>query len=251
VSPENSALQAGGESPTTHWDLLAAGYDPVMGQDPAMRRLWELILAELPERPGSILDLGTGTGALLALVRARSPECLLTGLDPAPAMLEKARQKFASDPAISFIQGSAARITAPDQSFDTVVSNFALHHLEHDQKRQCAEEIFRVLRPGGLLIFGDQHCRKMGSPDDVSWMEDMLDLFTRKAHHYLTTAGKNRMLLQIELLPRILTADGEVLCTVGFWLECLTRAGFLPPRVVVAEPAFLLHRVIVARKPDV
>lgn len=215
-----------------------------------MRRLRELILAELPESPGSILDLGTGTGALLALVRARWPECRLTGLDPAPAMLEKARQKLSSDPGISFIHGSAASIAAPDGSFDVVVSNFALHHLEHEQKRQCAREIFRVLRPGGLLVFGDQHCRRMGSPDDLSWVEDMLDLFTRKAHHYLTTAGTKRMLLQIELLPRILTADGEVLCTVDFWLECLSRAGFPPPRVVVAEPAFLLHRVIVARKPD-
>ena len=229
----------------SHWQELAEGYDPVMGQDPAMRALWECILDRLPPSPRRILDLGTGTGILLQLVQRRFPDCRLVGIDPAPAMLEKTRRKL---PSAELILGSAEEIEQPEGTFDAVVSNFALHHLSHPQKQRCAEEIHRVLAPGGTLVFGDQYCPRMGTPEDPEWVEEMLDHFSSKARYFLRTAGVGRMLLQVRLMPRLLTADGEIPCTVDFWLDSLRSAGFSSPQAHVVEPAFLLHRVLTAHK---
>lgn len=235
----------------THWQDLAAGYDVVMGVDPSMSALLRSIVTELPTDQQRILDLGTGTGALLQQLRKRYPYCSLVGLDPAPAMLEQARKKMCSDSRIEFILGSAHRIDAPDKSFDSVVSNFALHHLTHEQKRECSREVSRVLVPGGYLVYGDQHCRRMGGPDDKEWVEDLFELFCTKARHYLRTAGLDRMLLQVRLMPQFLLADGEIPATVEFWQECLADAGLLTNKVVVIEPEYIYHRIIVARKPPV
>jgi ubiquinone/menaquinone biosynthesis C-methylase UbiE len=235
--------------PKTHWEDLANGYDGVMSRDPAMHQLYKVIVSQLPSAPDAILDLGTGTGALLQLARARFPFAELVGLDPAPTMLEQARTKTAADPRTSFLLGSAHEIDVPGNSFDAVISNFALHHLSHEEKRQCAHEIFRVLKPGGRLVYGDQHCRRMGDPHDPAWVEDMFDLFSTKARHYLRTAGIDRMILQIKLIPAFLLAEGEIPATVEYWLECLTDAGFASLEVIATEPEYLYNRVIVAVKP--
>lgn len=234
----------------THWQDLAGSYDAVMDRDPAMRDLHRLILEELPLSARQILDLGTGTGTLLQLLRTERAGCRLTGLDPAPAMLEEAAGKLGSLSDLSLVEGSADELDLPSASYDAVVSNFALHHLTHGGKRSCAFEVYRVLRPGGWFIFGDQHCPSMGTPEDPAWVRQMLDHFTAKARHYLETAGPGRMLLQVRLLPRMLTADGEIPATVDFWLEALRDAGFVNLRVRSTEPEFLLHRVIAARKPS-
>lgn len=233
----------------THWQELATDYDKVMGKDPAMQALYETILAELPPAPCSVLDLGTGTGTLLGLVRTRYPVSHLVGIDPAPAMVEQALKKMEADGNATFILGSAHQIDFPDTSFDAVISNFALHHLTHAEKKDCAKEVFRVLNPGGRFIYGDMHCRRMGTPDDPDWVRDMFELLCDKAHYFLQTAGLKRMLLQIQLIPKFLLADKEIPATVDYWQDCLIATGFLPVKVIVVEPEFLYHRVIVASKP--
>lgn len=242
-------LETTARIPETHWQDLAEEYDSVMAGDPTMQALFDVILAELPHTLESVLDLGTGTGALLKAVRQRYPSCSLVGLDPAPAMVEQARAKMYRDANVEFILGSAHQINAPASSFNAVVSNFALHHLTHEQKRECAREVWRVLAPGGSFVYGDQHCRRMGTPEELDWVEDIFDLFSAKARYYLHTAGLERMLLQVSLIPKFLLADGEIPATVEYWLDCLAEAGFPPPRVLVIEPEFIYHRVIVARKP--
>lgn len=232
----------------THWQDLAGEYDPVMGEDPSMRALRDLVVEAVPESAERVLDVGTGTGILIQLLRRHRPRARLVGLDPAPAMLDEAHAKLGGDQMASLMIGSADELTLPSESFDAVVSNFALHHLEHSQKRLCAREVHRVLRPGGRFVFGDQYCLSMGVPDDTGWVREMLELFSAKARYYLDTAGLARMLLQVRLMPRLLTADGEIPCTVGFWLECLELAGFEEIEVRVVEPAFLQHRVVIARK---
>ncbi|WP_437487069.1 class I SAM-dependent methyltransferase [Sorangium sp. So ce1014] len=47
----------------------------------------------------------------------------------------------------------------PDGTFDRVASSLMFHHLAADDKRRTAEEILRVLRPGGALLLAD-----FGSP---------------------------------------------------------------------------------------
>jgi SAM-dependent methyltransferase len=76
-------------------------------------------------------------------------------LDTTPAML--AAGKLAADRAglhnVLFQRGDAAALPYLDDSFDVVVSRFAVHHFE--RPAQQAVEMARCLRPGGQLVIAD------------------------------------------------------------------------------------------------
>lgn len=231
---------------TTHWDQEVSSYDRIMSRDPAMAALYAAILAHVGE-PRRVLDLGTGTGELLSLIHARVPTAELVGLDPAPAMLQQAARRLeGASPRL--VEGSAADLSCVEGPFDVIVSNFALHHLTHAEKAAAAREMYRVLAPNGRLVFGDQFIPRAGSPDDVDWLDETLKFFTANARHYLHTAGKERMLLQVRMLPRFLTLDGEIPTTVAHWRELLVVAGFREVSVVDLQPAALRHHVLVAQR---
>ena len=81
-------------------DIPAAGhdwflplYDPLvklLGAEPARRRL----LDQATLRPGHrVLDIGCGTGSLVTLIKRLYPDVHVTGLDPDPKALTRARRK--------------------------------------------------------------------------------------------------------------------------------------------------------------
>jgi ubiquinone/menaquinone biosynthesis C-methylase UbiE len=233
----------------THWKDLAASYDAIMGKVPQMHDLFAEIVKHLPTSVETVLDLGAGTGNLLKEVSTARPDAKLYALDPAESMLDLLQIKFAGETKVTSLIGSAHAIELPDDSMDVIVSNYALHHLTHAEKKICAKEVIRVLRPGGKFIYGDQHCWTMGGPENHEWVADMFSLLSEKAMYYLQTAGLDRMLLQVELMPKFLRAEGEMPVPVDYWLECLDEAGFPPATVVRMEPVKLLNCVIVAVKP--
>jgi ubiquinone/menaquinone biosynthesis C-methylase UbiE len=84
----------------------------------------------------------------------------LDGIDPAPAMIEKATATAtatAGDPRLRFAAGVAEHLPYRDDTFDLVVTTTSFDHWS-DQRaglHQCA----RVLRPGGQLVLVDQFSR--------------------------------------------------------------------------------------------
>jgi len=107
-------------------------------------------LAGMEEGPGSILDIGCGTGRLLRKGRARWPGAELAGIDPAEGMIKRARELM---PEATFHLGMAEAIPLPDASFDLVLSTVSFHHWS--DQLQGLREVARVLRPGGRFILGD------------------------------------------------------------------------------------------------
>lgn len=112
----------------------------------------EAVLVEvLPKRVERVLDVGCGDGRLLGIVREARPEALGVGLDFSPPMLEAARERFAEDGAVQFLSHDLADPLPDLGSFDVIVSSFAIHHLEHDRKRELYGEAFAMLQPGGVF----------------------------------------------------------------------------------------------------
>lgn len=103
--------------------------------------------------PGTrrVLDLGTGDGRLLALVRRHLPDTDAVAIDFSPAMLDAARQRFAADNRVRVIEHNMDSPLPELGKFDAVISSFAIHHLVHERKRALYAEIFDRLNAEGVF----------------------------------------------------------------------------------------------------
>lgn len=99
---------------------------------------------------GRLLDFGCGWGRYARLFARDVPEDGLYGVDPDPSAIRACRQHVHS---ACFVQ-SATRPPLPfrDQLFDVVVSYSVFSHLSEINAATWIYELFRVLKPGGLLI---------------------------------------------------------------------------------------------------
>ena len=114
------------------------------------------LLEFIPADPRRILDLGTGDGRLLALVRAElarrgARESQAVAVDFSPAMLEAAHKRFGGEPSVSVIAHNMDECMPDLGKFDAVISSFAIHHLVHERKRALYAEIYGLLNAGGVF----------------------------------------------------------------------------------------------------
>jgi len=110
-----------------------------------------VLLEHVPREARRVLDLGTGDGRLLALLRLGRPDMHGVGLDFSGLMLNAARKRFADDERIELVEHDLAEPLPAFGRFDVVVSSLAIHHLEHKRKRSLYGEVFEILEPGGMF----------------------------------------------------------------------------------------------------
>ena len=116
------------------------------------------LLECIPATAQRVLDLGTGDGRLLALVKRDHPDAAAVAIDFSPAMLEAAQKRFRGDSSVEVISHNLETPLPELGKFDAVVSSFAIHHLVHERKRAQYAEVFQVLPPGGVF------CNRSTSP---------------------------------------------------------------------------------------
>lgn len=108
------------------------------------------VIGDLHIEPGAkVLEVGIGTGLSLP---AYPSHCEVTGIDLAPDMLERARQKAAENGWTHFhlLEMDALNLDFPDNSFDYVTS-FHVISVVPDPVRMM-QEIHRVCKPGGKVV---------------------------------------------------------------------------------------------------
>jgi SAM-dependent methyltransferase len=113
----------------------------------------EAVLLEfLPPRVNRVLDLGSGDGRLLALVRLVHPNIHGVALDFSDAMIQRLKERFPQDSLVGIVRHDLdAPLPSLDGPFDAVISSFAIHHLSHTRKRSLYAEIFDRLTVGGAF----------------------------------------------------------------------------------------------------
>jgi tRNA (cmo5U34)-methyltransferase len=109
------------------------------------------LLEQVPRDAHRILDLGTGDGRLLALLRGDGREIRAVGVDFSAPMLAAAGARFSGDDRIELVEHDLAEPLPELGRFDAVGSSFAIHHLEHERKRSLYGEVFDLLEPGGVF----------------------------------------------------------------------------------------------------
>jgi ubiquinone/menaquinone biosynthesis C-methylase UbiE len=146
MSPHSTDL----ERLRRYWDKHSRTYDKQMGFfDRKLfgdTRQWVCRQAV-----GDVLEVAVGTGLNLD----KYPDQVrITGIDLSPEMLTHARRRAdATGRDIALQVCDAQQLPFPDGSFDTVVCTFSLCGIPDE--RTALGEMWRVLRPGGLLLLAD------------------------------------------------------------------------------------------------
>ncbi|HEY1463340.1 MAG TPA: class I SAM-dependent methyltransferase [Terriglobales bacterium] len=109
------------------------------------------LLECLPAQMNRVLDLGSGDGRLLGLVKLARPNISAIALDFSTAMLVCLKGRFASAKSVQVIDHDLQNPLPHFGKFDAVVSSFAIHHLTHERKRALYAEIYAALNPGGVF----------------------------------------------------------------------------------------------------
>jgi ubiquinone/menaquinone biosynthesis C-methylase UbiE len=122
-----------------------------------VRRIHQEMITLARLRDGlRVLDVGCGTGNLLRTTGRQWPKVELSGMDPDPKALARARRKTRrAGLDMRLDRGFAQEMPYPDDSFDRVFSSLMLHHLDSTAKDALLAEVRRVLRPDGVLVLAD------------------------------------------------------------------------------------------------
>jgi SAM-dependent methyltransferase len=114
------------------------------------------LLEFIPAGTRRILDLGTGDGRLLNLVREElsrqgRPDTEAVAVDFSPTMLEAVHKRFAGDSSVRVVAHNMDEPLPALGKFDAVISSFAIHHLMHERKRELYAEVYSMLNAGGVF----------------------------------------------------------------------------------------------------
>ena len=113
----------------------------------------------------SILDVGTGSGDFIAVLKEVFPETQITGIDPDTESLQEATKKY---PDVCFIEMGGEKLEFADDTFDVASISMALHHLPDIQT--VLKEMQRVVKPGGWIIVNELFSDNLNQAQEVHKM---------------------------------------------------------------------------------
>ena len=196
-------------------------------------------LDQLP--PGSrVLDVGCGIGGS-ARILARDYGFDVLGISISPAQVRRATDLTPSGLSCRFEVMDALDITCPDQSFDAVWSVEAGPHMP--DKQRYADELLRMVRPGGLLAVADWNRR---DPEDGAMNRNerwvMRQLLNQWAHPEFASIKGFRQNLDNSVHNRgeIVTGDWTQ-ATLPSWIDSIIEGVRRPWAVLSLGPKALLQ----------
>jgi tRNA (cmo5U34)-methyltransferase len=182
----------------------------------------KVLLEQISPDAKRVLDLGTGDGRLLALVKLSNPSVDGVALDFSDPMIEQAKKRFSNDKHVTIIKNDFS-LPLPAKKlgrFDAVVSSLAIHHLVHLRKEQLYSEIFNLLNPKGVFC----------NLEHVSSATENLHLkFLNLTGFTLKTEDPSNKLLDVETQLKWLRQIGFIDVDCAWkWLEIALLVGSKP-----------------------
>ena len=188
-----------------------------------------------------ILDVGCGIGGSARML-CRDYGFDVLGISISPAQIERARQLTPAAMTCHFAVMDALKLELPDGSFDAVWSVEAGPHMAD---KQCyADELQRVLRPGGLLAVADWNRRDPADGALTSlegWV--MRQLLDQWAHPEFASIASFRQNLETSRFghgARVDTADWTA-ATLPSWIDSIVEGLRRPGAVLGLGPRALLQ----------
>ncbi len=164
-----------------------------------------------------LLDVACGTGRVLEQMAIAHPALRYHGVDLSPYYIKAARRRLRDVAEMALVVENAEHLPYVDRHFDVVTSVYLFHELPRNARRNVVREMYRVLRPGGLVVLEDS-----AQPSDSPEITSVLGGFPAEYHEPFYNDY-----LEDDL--------AELLAECGFTVES-------------SEP-HLVAKVVVARKP--
>lgn len=129
-------------------------------------------------RSTRILDVATGTGRTLRMIRGALSEVSLFGTDLSPAYLRKANQLLSEIPGElpQLAQANAEALPYVDNYFHGITCVFLFHELPAPVRQHIIDECYRVTQPGGVFVICDS-IQMSDSPELEPVMENFSAVF--------------------------------------------------------------------------
>jgi demethylmenaquinone methyltransferase/2-methoxy-6-polyprenyl-1,4-benzoquinol methylase len=155
IVPDAQSVKSKKEQVSEMFDDISPKYDLLnrvlsLGIDKGWRKKVVRLLEK--EKPSAILDVATGTGDLAIAEAAIKPGKII-GVDISEGMLAIAKQKINKAGLSNIIQvevGDSENLRFSENTFDVVTVAFGVRNFEN--LRKGLSEIYRVTRPGGLVV---------------------------------------------------------------------------------------------------
>jgi ubiquinone/menaquinone biosynthesis C-methylase UbiE len=146
------------------YDVLSMRYDEATGADSKYRGWINDLIARL--EPGSrVLDIGCGSGVPVARELTAAGHHV-TGVDISEVQIQRARELV---PQAEFVNADAITLDFPPESFDAVVSLYALIHLPLIDQQQLLKNLAAWLKPGGWFLCTTGNREWTGT--DENWLD--------------------------------------------------------------------------------
>lgn len=137
------------------FDSIAPAYDwmnraMTFGVDKSWRRKAVNMVAAAA--PAHIIDIATGTGDLAIALARKMPQALVTGIDLSQGMVDIGCRKIADaglSDRVKLLTADCLAMPFPDDAADAITVAYGVRNFEHLDRGYA--EMFRVLRPGGML----------------------------------------------------------------------------------------------------
>jgi MPBQ/MSBQ methyltransferase len=133
-------------------DFFNFGYwrEDTLSPKEACENLLEELLASVPVKQGSILDVACGLGATTAYLLRYYRPADVVGINISHKQLARG---MLNAPGCAFLQMDAVKLGFDDCTFDTIICVEAAFHF--NTRANFLREAYRVLKPGGHLILSD------------------------------------------------------------------------------------------------
>jgi len=117
--------------------------------------LWGGVTHDLPHLPSGsrVLELGCGNGKTLLTMIQRGWDVTALDISPRAVALSRERCRISSD--CEFIIADTSAFPFKNTIFDGVFAVHLMGHLPEPDRKRVPYELFRTLRPGGIIFFSD------------------------------------------------------------------------------------------------
>ncbi|MDH5359513.1 MAG: carboxy-S-adenosyl-L-methionine synthase CmoA [Gammaproteobacteria bacterium] len=182
-------------------------------------------------QPGSrIYDLGCSLGAstLSMLHHLQGIECHYVAVDNSTAMIERAKALLPAGQDVSLICADIQDVLIEDAS--VVVMNFTLQFLNPEERLTILQNIYRGLRPGGVLILSEKI--QLPEPEQDHRFIELHHQFKKANGYSELEISQKRSALEKVLIPESVETHTRRLQQAGFarvetWYQCLNFVSLL------------------------